>query len=96
MYYQYCEHIDAFIDLMLRERKRQEDLHGHENETNTPERWVSILGEEFGEVCAAVQRFDVANMEEELIHVSTVCFAFYQRIQNSKLYRTTEVKQHGG
>jgi NTP pyrophosphatase (non-canonical NTP hydrolase) len=58
------------IEEIVRERGRQDmkwDVQNHH-----PTYWLSILGEEFGEVCRAVCDKDAKNYREELIHVAAV------------------------
>lgn len=85
-------HLTTFVNKITSERERQEVLHRDKNLTNTLERWMIILGEEYGEVCAGVQSQDMDNIETELFHVATVCFAIYQRIQEGTLYAISEVE----
>jgi NTP pyrophosphatase (non-canonical NTP hydrolase) len=42
---------------------------------------VAILGEEYGEVCKAVQ--EGTNLQEELIQVASVCVRWLERIKTS-------------
>lgn len=41
------------IDLVIKERERQKSLWGEKSD-NLPYEWMSILGEEFGELCEAI------------------------------------------
>ena len=77
--------LTPFITDLVQERKRQEELYGQINLMNSMDRYCTILGEEFGEVCKAAYEADPKNLEEELIHVAAVAFAMYQRLQASKL-----------
>lgn len=78
------KYIDRFLPLLLLERERQEELHGEANQNNSWDRWLTILGEEFGEVCKANLEKNIEDMEEELIQVAAVCFSIYQRLQERK------------
>ena len=74
-----------FFKKMEKERVRQEDLHGAENRWKSIEGFCSILGEEYGEVCKAINEADMDNLEEEVVQVATVALALYQRIQTLKM-----------
>ena len=58
------------IEEIVRERGRQDMKWGEQN--HHPTYWLSVLGEEFGEVCRAVCDKDAKNYREELIHVAAV------------------------
>ena len=72
----------AALQLVDNERNRQDAKWGEQN--HAPERWVGILGEEYGEYCQAVNEtvFDngpkarlkggTENMIRELTHVAAV------------------------
>lgn len=47
------ERTEAALNLVRAERKRQDGLWGDQS-GNHPFQWVSILGEEYGELCEAV------------------------------------------
>lgn len=78
-------YLDQFTKALVDERTRQEEKYGKENLMNSYDRWCTILGEEFGEVCRAAYEADPENLEEELVHVAAVAFSMYQRLQASKL-----------
>jgi len=70
------------IKEVIEERKRQDGLWGEQN--HHPLEWLSILGEEFGEVCkgAYEAHFDghkisgnYSEYRKELIHVAAVAIA---------------------
>ncbi|MEK5207498.1 MazG-like family protein [Psychrobacillus sp. FSL H8-0510] len=70
---------------ILQERFRQNVKWGKQNHSNG--RWLAILGEEFGEVCEAMQQGSIAsketdanNLYEELIHVAAVASAFAEQV----------------
>ena len=58
------------VTSVIEERKRQHKLWGEQN--HAPAFWLSILGEEFGEVCKAVYEKNDAAYLEELVHVAAV------------------------
>lgn len=70
------------------ERLRQDTKLGEQN--HEPEKWMSILGEEYGELCQAVnetifdngpverQKGGYENMRKEAIHVAAVATAFIE------------------
>jgi NTP pyrophosphatase (non-canonical NTP hydrolase) len=62
-------------EAVLQERIRQINKHGREADHHTPELWLVILAEEFGEVSHAVLEKDWTNYEEELVQVAAVAFA---------------------
>lgn len=66
------------------ERNDQHVKWGEQN--HDPAYWVSILGEEFGEVCRAVQSGDMENYREELIQLAAVAAQMVECID-----RTAEV-----
>lgn len=70
---------------VLQERARQNEKWGLQNHDDG--RWLAILGEEFGEVCQAMQQgslaskeSDASNLYEELIHVAAVASAFAEQV----------------
>lgn len=73
-----------FEELVGKERDRQDEKWGEQD--HHPALWATILGEEFGEYCEAVNEtaFDngvhkekggYENMMRELVHVAAVAFA---------------------
>jgi NTP pyrophosphatase (non-canonical NTP hydrolase) len=63
------------------ERKRQDEKWGEQNHNKTT--WLSILGEEFGEVCRAVNESDnsalsAERITKELIHTAAVCQVMWE------------------
>ena len=78
------------IELVVAERKRQDDKFGDQS-GNHPFEWISILGEEQGELCEAVNETYFQNgvhperggkdkMLKEAIHVAAVAVAFAEAI----------------
>jgi NTP pyrophosphatase (non-canonical NTP hydrolase) len=77
--------ISKAIQLVELERLRQDRKWGVQN--HTPEKWVAILGEEYGELCQAVVEtvFDNGsdkggydNIREEAVHVAAVAVALIE------------------
>jgi NTP pyrophosphatase (non-canonical NTP hydrolase) len=76
-----------------RERNRQDCLWGHQRHSHGT--WLKILGEEFGEVCQAMQteedwgkQTDADNLYEELIHLAAVSVAIAEQVMEEKAQRT--------
>jgi NTP pyrophosphatase (non-canonical NTP hydrolase) len=63
--------MDRIIEEIKQERQRQDGKWGVQN--HAPVFWAVILGEEYGEVCKAIQ--DHTNYREELIQVAAVALA---------------------
>lgn len=61
--------LDA-INKALEEMQRQDDLWGEQ--LHSPNKWITILGEEFGEVCQAALKNDNENLIKELEQVAAV------------------------
>lgn len=71
---------DVFCERERQNAKWGRQVHPHGN-------WLAILGEEFGEVCQALQQgsksskeTDASNLYEELIHVAAVASAFAEQV----------------
>jgi len=60
----------TIMSQVISERERQHIMWGEQN--HDPAYWLSILGEEFGEVCRAVCEKNNANYREELIQLAAV------------------------
>lgn len=65
------------------ERLRQDKIWGEQNHGD--ERWQGILGEEFGEVCKAINErelfsFDYSSLRSELTQVAAVAIAWIEAI----------------
>lgn len=76
---------------VLKERDRQDAKWGEQN--HFPEKWSGILGEEFGELCQAINEtvFDngsdkggYENMKTEAIHVAAVAVGFLECLERNK------------
>ena len=76
----------AILDEVSLERYKQDKKWGEQN--HSPEVWLAILGEEFGEVCRAVCENDVPNYREELVQVAAVAVAMIGALDRSKNVRT--------
>lgn len=66
------------IDEIVLERKRQDEKWGVQK--HELPFWMTILGEEFGEVCAAIQDETYTRVREELIQVAAVAVAAIEDI----------------
>lgn len=61
------------FEAIAKERERQAELWGPQ--THIPDRWLTILGEEYGEACEGLLKEDEANYRDELIQVAAVAVA---------------------
>jgi NTP pyrophosphatase (non-canonical NTP hydrolase) len=68
--------------LIAAERKRQDKMFGpHAGfDQQTSDKSLVILAEEFGEVARAVYEGDYENLEEELVQVAAVCWAWLETL----------------
>lgn len=78
---------------VLNERERQDRKWGIQN--HSPDAWISILGEEFGEVCKAANEsganfglidktIDLTDYRKELIEVAAVAIAAIECLDRNK------------
>ena len=67
---------------VLDERISQDRKWGEQN--HHPERWLAILGEEFGEACEAWLRPDPSQYRKELIQVAAVAIAAIESLDRAK------------
>lgn len=81
--------MQAVNDEVLNERKRQNAKWGHQRHDYGF--WLAILGEEFGEVCQAIQQGSVASkytdaddLYTELIHVAAVASAIAEQVKEER------------
>ena len=81
----YHEAIKKVNEAVLNERFRQNAKWGMQVHPHGT--WLAILGEEFGEVCEALQHgsqsskdTDASNLYEELIHVAAVASAWAEQV----------------
>ena len=81
---------NAILEI-LAERNRQDLKWGEQN--HAIEKWAPILGEEFGELCEAINEtiFDngsdkggYENIRQEAIHVAAVAVGFLECIERNK------------
>ena len=81
----------AIIDAILAERERQDKKWGEQN--HVPPIWLGILGEEFGELCQAVNEtgFNYGtelggyeNMKREAIQVAAVAIGFLECLERNR------------
>lgn len=82
------------ISEIISERNRQDAKWGQQN--HYPQFWTGILGEEFGELCEAVNEtvFDngknakpkggYENMRKEAVHVAAVAIGFLECLERNK------------
>ena len=82
---------ERVITAVLLERKRQDSKWGEQN--HPPHYWTGILGEEYGELCEAINEtvFDnwsdkggFENMRREAIHVAAVAIGFLECLERNK------------
>lgn len=74
---------------VINERRRQNEKWGHQRHEYGY--WLAILGEEFGEVCQAIQQGSVASKDTdaddlytELIHVAAVASAIAEQVMEER------------
>jgi len=81
----------TIIDAILAERERQDKKWGEQN--HVPPIWLGILGEEFGELCQAVNEtgFNYGtelggyeNMKREAIQVAAVAIGFIECLERNR------------
>ncbi len=84
------------IKAVLAERQRQDEKWGEQN--HLPQFWTGILGEEYGELCQAINEtvFDngeeerkkggYENMRKEAIHVAAVAVGFLECLERNRGY----------
>ena len=96
----------AALLAVLTERLRQDQKWGVQH--HTPERWLAILGEEFGELSEAVCEtiFDnglaarqcggYENMRREAIHVAAVAVALWECLSRDEAASMTHRRQNAG
>jgi len=65
------------------ERTRQELKWGEQN--HSPDRWLVILGEEFGECCKDSFEGRYSLLRTELIHVAAVAIAVIESLDRNEL-----------
>lgn len=85
---------DNVIKKVKQERARQDQKWGEQN--HPPFLWTSILGEEYGELCQAINEtiFDngpterskggFENMKKEAVQVAAVAIAFVECLERNK------------
>lgn len=81
----YIQTMDKVNAEVFSERERQNAKWGRQEHPHGT--WLAILGEEFGEVCEALQHgsqsskdTDASNLYEELIHVAAVASAWAEQV----------------
>ncbi len=73
---------ERFQELVQLERERQENK--WRGAIRTPDSWVTILGEEFGEVCRSILEGDADSLRLELVQVAAVAQAFFEQLDGVK------------
>lgn len=80
---------------VMKERERQNEKWGHQRHDYGY--WLAILGEEFGEVCQAIQQGSVASKDTdaddlytELIHVAAVASAIAEQVREERNFHGLE------
>lgn len=73
------EQENAVQDIIL-ERVRQDRRWGPQRQ-HSPEHWLAILGEEYGEACEAALEGDLAALRKELIQVAAVAVAASENLE---------------
>lgn len=70
-----------------RERCRQDGKWGaiHSFDSRTPEEWLTILAEEFGELAEGILKRDEANTMEEATQVAAVAIAILESLQRRSM-----------
>ena len=67
---------------VVRERERQDEKWGEQN--HHPLKWITILGEEFGEACRGAFENNPKNYREELIQVAAVAVAAVESLDREQ------------
>ena len=95
-----CQPVDeatgsmALLNLIT-ERKRQDQKWGEQN--HEPMKWLAILGEEYGEACAAIlenREMEPWRYRVELVHVAAVAIAAVECFD--RRYRSPNTKVRDG
>lgn len=79
-----ANHLDAVFQRakiemeIAAEREAQDQKWGVQD--HTPDRWLTILGEEYGEACKAVLEHDTEGYRTELIQVAAVAMAMIESL----------------
>lgn len=73
---------DSVLKDVKAERVRQNILWGRQD--HNPDRWLTILVEEVGEVAKAIQEGDKKNYREELVQVAAVAVAAIESLDRSR------------
>lgn len=83
---------DNIIQDIIKERQRQDKKWGEQN--HEPQLWTGILGEEYGELCEAINetvlyniptvKGGYENMRTEAIHVAAVAIGFLECLERNK------------
>ena len=68
--------LDNVLREVAKERERQDAKHGVQDQH--PFKWLTILGEEYGEACRAAYEKEDSRYREELIQVAAVAVAMVE------------------
>jgi NTP pyrophosphatase (non-canonical NTP hydrolase) len=66
----YRDNLELELAAQMNRQDRKWGIQHHTQET-----WLSILGEEFGEACKALNEGDLSDYRNELLHVAAVAMA---------------------
>ncbi len=72
----------SILDDIQAERDHQEKKWGEQN--HHPNKWLVILGEEYGEACSAALQESELGYRTELIHVAAVAIAAIESLERGK------------
>lgn len=72
------KHRARIYTLIEQERKRQ--LHQWGEQDHGPDRWLTILHEETGEVAKVINEERYSQLATELVQVAAVCVAWLERL----------------
>jgi hypothetical protein len=84
--------MDEILDMIRAERKRQDGKWGEQN--HSPEYWIAILGEEFGEVCTEVLGRNSLDVFLKLLQTAAVSVAWMEcLLRNDQTVSTAMVRR---
>lgn len=75
---EFNKQVTKIYEEIREERKRQDVKWGVQD--HSPDWWMLILGEEFGEVCEAILEGSMQDYKKELIHVAAVAVAALENL----------------
>lgn len=71
---------DLVVSKFLLERAAQDEKWGRNRKIDLKGVLPRILGEEFGEICRALNENDNENLQEELVQLGALCMAVMEQI----------------